>query len=53
MTMTLGLTIAAVLVGGGFVAYRFMNNATPEASEEVVRVTRKNRAKQEQETAQT
>ena len=53
MTMTLGLAIAAVLVGGGILAYRLKTNVAPEASDEVVRVTRKNRAKQEHETAQS
>jgi len=51
MSMTLGLAVVVAVVAVGFVAYRLMKNAEPEASQEVVRVTRKNRAKQEQENA--
>ena len=53
MTMTLGLIGVAVLAVVGFVAYRITKNAKTEAPQEVMRVTRKNRAKQPQETAES
>ncbi len=51
MSMTFGLGGAAVLIALGFIAYRFKKTAEPEATPEVVRVTRKNRAKQGQDAA--
>lgn len=48
MTLTFGIIGAAVLIGAVLLAIHFSRNAEVKPSDEVMRVTRKNRGRQEQ-----